>query len=141
MTQAIAAPVTDPMTAFREKVLEKLRADIGAMMPDEALAGMVKEAVEGEFFKRRKSTDGYGRVVEDKPSWFVEEVAKLGQPIIKDHVTAWLAENKPVLEQAIKDFLADQNLMLLAMAALQQASHQQLAELASHIISMSKRGF
>ena len=31
---------TDPMQAFRERVLEKLRGDIAGMLPDEALKGL-----------------------------------------------------------------------------------------------------
>lgn len=116
---------TDPMQTFRDRVLEKLRGDIGEMLPDEALATLVQQAVNDQFFKERKvpSSRTYGPD-ETKPSWFVEEVARIGTPIIREHIAAWVSDNRETIDAAVKEFLSSQNLMLLMMAAMQQHTSQ-----------------
>lgn len=131
----------DPMQAFRQRVLEKLRADIGSMLPDSALDGLVQQAVKDQFFAERKTMDSYGRVQETKPGWFVEEVAKLAKPIVDKHVQHWVADNRNILEDAIKKFLADQNLLLLAMATMQHQTTQQIFEAANAFHQITKRGY
>lgn len=136
-----ATQTGDPMEEFRQRVLEKLRADIGAMLPDEALTGLVQQAVKEQFFAERKLTDSYGRVTDSKPSWFVEEVAKLGEPIIREHIRHWMADNHALIDEAIKKFLADQNLMLLMVGAMQSATTSQIFEAANAFFERTKRGY
>jgi hypothetical protein len=129
------------MSAFRERVLEKLRADLGSLMPEEALAGLVQQAVQDQFFKERRIPQGNYSADRVEPSWFVAEVAKLTTPMIREQVLAWVAGNKPLLEETIKKFLADESLLLLAIAAMREATTQQIFEAANAFYTATKRGY
>ncbi len=59
--QALATK-TDPLSEFQKRISEKLRDDIGNMMPDEVLKEMVNRALEEQFFKAILPTrDQWGR--------------------------------------------------------------------------------
>jgi hypothetical protein len=106
---------TDPMTAFQEQLRERVRNDIRDLLPEDAVAGLVKQAVDAEFFKARRIDEGYGRWSE-KPSWFVEEVVKAAKPIIEAAVQKTVADNPAVVEKAIKEYL-DENRLTVAVAS------------------------
>ena len=42
---------SNPMEAFQTRVLEKVREDIGKMLPDEVVEGLVKRAIDEQFFQ------------------------------------------------------------------------------------------
>ena len=104
-----------PMEQFQEKIMAKLRDDIGAMLPPEVLQSMVERAVEEQFFKERRIPQRFSSD-EIKPSWFVEEVAKEAQPLIREMVTEHVQKNRAQIEQGIRAFLDDQNLLLVSMS-------------------------
>lgn len=139
MSQLPASNI-DPMKQFRERVLEKLRTDIGSMLPDEALAGLVQQAVQDQFFAERRVPQSYGP---DKkyPSWFVEEVGKLAEPIIKEYLNAWLSDNHSTIEGAVKEFLSSQNLMLLMLAAMNDKTKGMIWEAAEAFYQRTQRGY
>lgn len=126
-----------PLAAFQERVKEKLRDDIGSMLPDEALAALVQEAVKEQFFKPRKVEEGYRTV--DKPSWFVEEVAKLAQPYIERVMREYVEVNRDALDRALAEFCGAQNLLLLAMASMRAATANDVFNMANQIVSQINR--
>lgn len=133
---------TDPMQEFRARVLEKLRADIGSMLPDEALTGLVNEAVKEQFFTRIPTSFNYrGDPDAFKPSWFVQEVAKIGEPIISAHIEKWLKDSEAIIGEAVKKFVTDQNLLLLMMGAMRAASQNELHDLANAICQRIKQPY
>lgn len=105
------------MVAFRERVKSKVREDIAAMIPDEAIEQMVREVIKDEFFKDRVKKDDYGRESERKKSWFVEAVVQAAEPIVKDHIQTYITNNEHVLERALGEVLNPNNLTLLAVRA------------------------
>ena len=124
---------SDPMREFRERVAEKLRADIGAMLPDDALIAMVQQAVENEFFKERTVNDGqyHTKVI---PSWFVTEVTKAAEPILREMLAHYIKGNRPVIEKALANFLSTETLLLMTFAAIREATQQDLVTLANDIV-------
>jgi hypothetical protein len=122
-----------PMQTFEEKVKARLKETIADMLPDEALAGLVQKAVDEQFFKRRQIKDDYGRIKSESPSWFVQEVARLAEPLIKEHVAAAFAGRKSEIEDAIKQFVSDQNLMLIMFAYLSRQTEQSVYALGQEI--------
>lgn len=114
----------DPMTEFQDRVKEKLKADIGAMLPEEVLAKLTERAVDEQFFKERRIPQRFGSD-EIKPSWFVEEVAKLAEPIIRDEIQRFIDARTGDIEAAIKQYMSEQNLTLTAssMIASQMSAH------------------
>ncbi|MDF0750338.1 hypothetical protein NLU14_08850 [Marinobacter sp. 71-i] len=115
-----------PMEEFQDRVKDKLKADIGSMLPDDVLAQLTQRAVDEQFFKERRAPNprGYGSDVA-RPSWFVEEVAKIAEPIIRSHIEQFIETSKADIEAAIKQYISDQNLTLTAsaMIASQMSAH------------------
>lgn len=109
----------DPMADFKERLTDKLKNDIGALIPEEAIQALIARAVEEQFFKPRYEKPRYGGPIE-KPSWFVEQVAQAAKPMIQAQVDKFVADNQDTLEQAVRDFLSAQNLTLLATASMAQ---------------------
>ncbi len=133
------ATTGNPVEQFQTRILDKLKADIGGLMPDEVLRGLMTRAVEEQFFKTRTVKDGYNTV--EKPSWFVEEVGKHAKPIIEQITRDWLEVNKSKIAEGLEKFLEAQNLTLLTFAALRQATSQDLYEVATQIVTAMKRGY
>lgn len=106
----VPASKVDPVEAFQDRIKERVRNDIRDMLPDEAVAELVRRAVEEEFFRPRKVEveRGFSSRTEVHPSWFVEEVVKAATPIIKQAVVQAVADRPEVIEKVIGDFL-DQN--------------------------------
>ena len=64
-----------PQQSFQQKIEDRLKSDIGDLIPDEALKEMVERAIESMFFKQREdNTDRYRKVI--RPSWFEDTVEK-----------------------------------------------------------------
>jgi hypothetical protein len=133
---------SNPMAEFQERVIKKLQADIGEMLPPDVLQKLVERAIEEQFMKPRKVRDpnrGYGDYMIDAPSWFSAEVFRLCTPMMNAAVRKWVDENETTLREAIEKFLADQNLLLLATAAIQQQTSQQMFRFAMDIVQALPR--
>lgn len=116
----------NPMEEFQDRVKDKLKADIGSMLPDEVLSQLTQRAVDEQFFKEREVvTGGWNSRTEKRPSWFVEEVAKIAEPIIRQHIEHFIETHKQDIEAAIEQYISEQNLTLTAstMIASQMSSH------------------
>jgi hypothetical protein len=130
----------DPMKEFRERVAAKLREDIGAMLPDEALAAMVQQAVRDQFFKPRTIKDGHfhERI---EPSWFVAEVTKSAEPVIKAIIEAYVKENHDVIEKAVKEFLDEKYMAFVAFAALRVSTNEDFMTMANEIVTRLRQNY
>ena len=58
-----------PQQTFEEKIKDRIRADIGDLIPDEMLREMVKRSLEDFFFKDTEHQKTYGGI-EKRPGWF-----------------------------------------------------------------------
>ena len=134
----VAIP-SDPMKEFREKVAKKLREDIGSMLPDAALTDMVQRAVEEQFFKTRTVKEQWGP---DKiiPSWFVEEVAKSAEPIIRELVQLYVKTHQDTIKQAIDEFLDEKYIAFVAFAALRSSTSEDFMMMADQIVTRLRQG-
>jgi polyhydroxyalkanoate synthesis regulator protein len=131
-----------PMQTFEEKVKARLKETIADMLPDEALAALTQRAVDEQFFKtRRTGTGAYNDPYKDNPSWFVEEVGKLAEPIIRAHITEAFKERQSEINEAIKKFVADQNIALLMTTAITSNMSQMMFSTAAEIFERVKRGY
>lgn len=143
MASAVTKP-GNPMEEFQTRVVEKLRADIGAMLPDEVLAQLTARAVEEQFFKPRKVVENSGSYHErtrEAPSWFLEEVAKTAKPQIERLVVAHVAKHSDQIERAVNEFLAKENLMLLALSAVRVETQSDIMQAAQQIVERIRGNF
>lgn len=106
----------DPMKDFQDKLQARVRDDIRELLPQDAVAGLVKKAVEDVFFTPRKEKEpGWNGREITRPSWFVEAVTEAAKPIIKEAVEQFVAKHPLKVEQVLKDFL-DENKLAVATA-------------------------
>lgn len=117
-----------PMQSFQERLQDKVRNDIAAMLPDEVIEEMVKKATHELFFKRTTETinEGYGntRTVEH-PAMFEKLVREAVNPIIKDAaervISGWIAAgNEGVVEKIIRERV-DAGLVDLVISSFDRA--------------------
>lgn len=130
----------DPMQEFKEKLIAQVRDNIRDLLPQEAVQKLIDEAVRQTFFESRPISNPnrpYNPIV--KPSWFVEAVAKEATPILEMAVKAYVAENKPIIDQALKEFLSGQNLTLLAVGGLAEQLREEM-NMANYNLMQIMRG-
>lgn len=77
-----------PQQKFEDKLRERLRADIGDLIPDEVLKELVDKTIQKGFFEQRR--DGKG-------SWFEEEVRKLLQSRIQEIIQRYMKDNRDAI--------------------------------------------
>ncbi len=104
----------NPVQDFQDKLIERVRNDIGELLPDEVLQQVVAKAFEKAFFEERRTTDNYNRT-ETKEPLLVETVRKAAAEAMKAATHEWLAENPEIMEKMIEQQLKEG----LAMAAFQ----------------------
>jgi hypothetical protein len=122
-----------PLQAFQERVSEKIRKDIGEMLPEDVVKALFDKAVDETFFKPRTISSGYDR--KELPSWFIEEITKAGKPILEKAIVDYVETHKEVIQTAISQFLTAQNITLLTVAAMNQGTQNQIWEVANNIMS------
>lgn len=113
----VPAIKTDPMADFRAKLQQRVRDDIRELLPADAVAALVEDAVKKEFFQPRRVRKDYGRD-EERPSWFVEEVVKAAEPILREAVNKYIAEHPATVDKAIAEFLDQNRLAVTATSKL-----------------------
>lgn len=102
---------------FKTKILEKIKGDIGDLMPPEVLADLVKQAVQEHFFQPTYHQQGYGSP-ERRESWFVDAVIKASEPIMAKAVAKCVKDHEDVIKDTVNEFLAGEHLTLLIHAQM-----------------------
>lgn len=102
----------DQMKEFKDRVLDKLKVDIGSLMPDEALSELVQQAVKETFFEDKVIKNNYGQVTSTEKSWFVKEILSLLEPKLKEAADKFVNDNASKTKQAIKDYLTEERLQV-----------------------------
>src|SRR4051794_38401980 len=103
MTERKNAPALDSQRAFEESIKERLRKDIGGLIPDAVLAQLVEKAIQGMFFTRReRKGGGYYDRTQILPSWFKEEVQKTPKSQIDGCVKNYFASHGDAIAHAVE---------------------------------------
>ena len=93
-----AAQLT-PQQAFQEKLEARIRKDIGDLMPDDALMGILDRATEKAFFEERTVKEGYHeRKVE---SWSVTILRELLEERMKVALEKWILANDEKFKEMV----------------------------------------
>jgi hypothetical protein len=116
-----------PMETFMERVKQKLRDDIGSLLPDEAVSDMVKKVVNDEFFAKRivpkPNRGSYSNETIELPSHFTEIVTAAIKPIIERQVAEILVTYKEPIETQITTAI-DNGLSTMVLQAINEAFRQ-----------------
>lgn len=90
---------------FENRVINRLREDIGSLMTDEELARLVRLACDRIFFLPRKIQDGYHTRTE--PSEFMAVCKELLAPKVKEAALEYIKANPQVIEEVVRKVIAE----------------------------------
>ncbi len=95
--------MTTELTAqqsFEENIKDRLRKDIGGLIPNEVLSQLIEKSMQEMFFTREKKPEhsGYNARFIEHPSWFDKEVKSSLEPLIKQYLESWVESNKSDIE-------------------------------------------
>lgn len=106
MSTDIAKPKS-PMEEFQDNLKKSLRDDIARMLPEAALADMIKRVVEEEFFTKRHvpapNRGSYSNETVEVPSAFQAMVVKAATPIIEREAAKLVAKLEYQIAAQIKE--------------------------------------
>lgn len=94
---------SNPMNQFKSRVTEKLKSDIGELLPDEALTGLIETAIQEQFFNPKITKNNYGNVIREEPSWFVQAVTEAIKPMLEKEVKEAVKKCEPLIQKAINE--------------------------------------
>ena len=87
---------------FQENIKERLRADIGDLVPDDVLAQLVEQAIKDMFF-----TVGHRSAGGQDYSWFQKEVEEQLRTRVAGFIELYFRKNAEVLQGVIADTVTD----------------------------------
>ena len=87
----------DPVAMFREKISERIREDIGALMPDEMLQKIVGDAIKSELYKD-VSRNGYST-----QPWLSQTIQEVVGHNIKSAVSSQIQDREEEIKAAVAE--------------------------------------
>ena len=104
MTEVTTKADNSPEALFRAKITERIRSDIGELMPDEMLRSVVTDAINAELYRdTRPSSQSWG-----KPQpWVQIAVEKAISKSLSEFVQKELEERDDELRQMFAEHLKD----------------------------------
>lgn len=93
--------VTTPMDDFQKQLMERVRGDIGELLPDKVLADVVAKGFQTAFFEERITKDRYGHAETRRPPVVVEVVAEICEKQAREAMVEWLDKNPHVLKEVM----------------------------------------
>jgi hypothetical protein len=123
-----------PQESFQKKLTDRIRKDIGELMPDEAITEAIQRAMEDAFFKPRKVHNGrtYGQQYDEHPPWIVDLVKELLEPKVKEAVEEWIGANPEEVKKIVAARL-DEGLGSAMIKAVDSLFQNQLFALQSGV--------
>lgn len=113
-----------PMQAFQERVKEKLKADIGQLLPDEVVSEMVQRVIAEEFFTKktiRNNPQSYNDTsTREEPSVFQHMVIEAAKPLVAEAASKVFEENRRRMQKQI-DEAVQSGLLKMALHYLDTA--------------------
>lgn len=96
-----------PQQSFQKKLEDRIRENIGELMPDEALQEIVAKAVQKAFFDPVIKTDRYGHTnSSQEPPWMVTLTREILEKQTGEAVRKWFADNPEKVEKLIEEYFA-----------------------------------
>lgn len=84
---------------FQERMLARIREQMGDLMTDDDLRALVATAMQKAFFESRVDASGYNRV--EKPPLFVELIEKQMREEVGKAAARWVEDNPESVAKAI----------------------------------------
>jgi len=97
--------VLTPSQTFEEKMMERMKASMGDLMPDDVLKKLMEKAIDKAFNSPTELKDEYGRAIKSSESWLQTflrvELESRMQVLAKE----WITENKEQVLKLVSDKL------------------------------------
>jgi len=103
-----------PQQKFEESIKNRLRQDIGELLPGDVLSDLVKKAIQDLFFTRKEHRSQYGTLLNVENSWFETAVIEATNRRISGAITAYFDAHAEEIMQAAAKTIADNAPKLLA---------------------------
>ncbi len=94
-----------PQQTFEENIKNRIKADIGNLLPDEVLASLVQKAIHAVLNEKGNY---------DRMTWVEKQVKESATPKIREFMAEYLSKDKETLKQAITEYLAKEGPSMLA---------------------------
>lgn len=117
-----------PQQSFEEKVIDRLREDIGELIPDEVLADMVNKCMKKLFFTGKEVKNNWGQHVRTEPPLIEKTVKELMSQHVDSQVGRWLADNRDQVRELIGQRL-DAGILEACGRAIQQVMSDSMMRL------------
>lgn len=98
---------------FQENIKNRLRKEIGDLIPDAVLTEMVNKSIKDIFFTKKEIPGSYGREKIVEPSWFDVEVKTLLSPTIKECISSYFQEHKDEIGKLIAEAIVKDSPLLI----------------------------
>lgn len=92
---------------FKERMMERIRKDIGKLMTNEELQQIVEEGVKKAFFEERETRDSYGYSRGKEEAWIVKELRELLKDEIEKLVKEEFDNQKEVVMEKINEVVKE----------------------------------
>jgi hypothetical protein len=112
MTGTSLADILTPQQTFEKTVTDKLRADVGGLIPDSVIAEMVTKAINNMFFTKVQTGSGYHQRIEE--SWFEKEIGTIYKTQIDVQIKKYMEEHKEDVEKMILEFIKEKAPLMIA---------------------------
>lgn len=133
----------DVMKDFKTKLSDKIRADIGSLLPEEAISKMIEQCIQQEFFDPIVTGNYFNK--EEKASWFVSEVKKAIKPILEQFVQTYVDTHKDEIKKAVDELVKQENLTFIASTTiskrLAEDMYSQMYSMVDQVATRLKQGY
>lgn len=125
------------MAALQAKLTEKIRADIGELLPEELVREMVATEARAFFFEPTvtRTVDRFGTETKEITlSPFQTVVREMLAPVIDKVVRAEVSARAAMIDAVVRDAVAGDQAQVIAAATVATVVRQSLAGLAGEIV-------
>jgi len=120
-----------PQQTFEQNMKDRIRQDIGELMPDDVLTEMINQGVRSAFLEDRKTHDSYGRST-TKPPWIVDLLVELLDEKMREQTAQWIVDNDQLIIDSFGNRI-DERLASSVVKAFDNIFRQQIYELGSRV--------
>jgi hypothetical protein len=121
---------------FQERMIDRIREDIGKLMTDEELSKIVERAMEEIFFKPTKVEDGWR--TERRPPFVHKLIKDLLKDAVYREISIFITNNNELVLKEIKEVIT-QGMGKALMEALTLQFQSELMNFQSNIIQSLER--
>ena len=129
----MSEPLT-PQEEFRRKMVDRIRADIGDLLPDAMLRDIISESIRDMF--QQKAVDQWGN--RKSRSWLEETLRDLIWKSVQTQIQIHMKENAEELNRQIKAVF-EQSVAELLMRGISQTFHNEFYNLQTAVESRFKQ--